>query len=51
MSGGWITLGWVIVLGLPLAVVVTVICWPARIPKDRTVRAIRQRVEDEDRSQ
>ncbi|WP_433714620.1 hypothetical protein ACQP2U_11230 [Nocardia sp. CA-084685] len=44
----WIALGWVIVLGLPLTVVLAVIFWPERIPKDRTVRAIRQRIEDED---
>ncbi|MEV4236433.1 MULTISPECIES: hypothetical protein [unclassified Nocardia] len=43
----WIMLGWVIVFGLPLTVVFAVIFWPERIPKDRTVQAIRQRIEDE----
>ncbi|MEV5835092.1 hypothetical protein [Nocardia sp. NPDC052112] len=48
MTGdGWITLGWVAVIGLPLAVGVAVILWPERIPKERTMEAIRQRVEDE----
>ncbi|WP_155980709.1 hypothetical protein [Nocardia sp. CNY236] len=48
MSGGWIMLGWVAVFGLPLAVLVAVILWPERIPKDRSVEGIRQRIEDED---
>ncbi|MCP9621765.1 hypothetical protein NMK54_16535 [Nocardia otitidiscaviarum] len=48
MSGGWIVLGWIIVFGLPSAVLVAVVWWPERIPKDRTVEAIRQRIEDED---
>lgn len=50
MSGGWVVLGWVIVLGLPMAVVVVVICWPTGIPKDRTVRAIARRIEDDEES-
>ncbi|NNH75904.1 hypothetical protein HLB23_39660 [Nocardia uniformis] len=48
MNGGWITLGWIIVLGLPLAVLVATILWPERIPKDRTVDAIARRIQDED---
>ncbi|MEV6071309.1 hypothetical protein AB0L82_32585 [Nocardia sp. NPDC052001] len=50
MSGGWVVLGWVIVVGLPVAVVVAVICWPTRIPKDRTVQAITRRIENDDES-
>ncbi|WP_433727230.1 hypothetical protein ACQP0C_35505 [Nocardia sp. CA-129566] len=49
MSSGWIVLGYVVAIGLPLAVIVAVTCWPERIPKDRTVQAIRARIEDEDR--
>jgi hypothetical protein len=41
-------LGWVLVFGLPVAVMVAVIFWPERIPKDRTVETIRQRIEEED---
>ncbi|MET9283899.1 hypothetical protein ABZ894_05210 [Nocardia beijingensis] len=40
-------LGWVLVFALPGVVLVAVICWPERLPKDRTVEAIRQRIEDE----
>lgn len=47
-GGGWVTLGWVTVFGLPLAVIVAVIVWPERIPKDRTVDAIKRRIRDED---
>ncbi|MFD0363456.1 hypothetical protein ACFQZZ_18570 [Nocardia sp. GCM10030253] len=43
-----IMLGWVAVIGLPLAVVFAVIFLPERIPKERTVEAIRQRLEDEE---
>ncbi|WP_433658241.1 hypothetical protein ACQPW1_40335 [Nocardia sp. CA-128927] len=50
MSFGWIVLGWAAVIGLPLAVLVAVILWPEHIPKDRTVQAIRRRIEDEDES-
>ncbi|MEU4706789.1 hypothetical protein AB0G00_10170 [Nocardia salmonicida] len=42
-----ITLGFVIAIGLPLAVLVGVVLWPERIPPDRTVDAIRRRVESE----
>lgn len=48
MSIEWIMLGWVAVIGLPLAVLVAVILWPERIPKDRTVQAIQRRIEGED---
>lgn len=44
----WITLGWVLVFALPGAVLIAVVCWPERLPKDRTVEAIRQHIEDED---
>ncbi|WP_328409077.1 hypothetical protein [Nocardia sp. NBC_00403] len=44
---GGILIGFIVVIGLPLAVLVAVILWPERIPKERTVEAIRQRVEDE----
>lgn len=44
----WIVLGFVVVVGLPLVVIVVAICWPERIPRDRTVEAIRQRIEEED---
>ncbi|WP_255342568.1 hypothetical protein [Nocardia sp. CNY236] len=37
-----------VVIGLPVAVLVTAILWPERIPKDRSVEAIRRRIEDED---
>lgn len=47
MNAGWVTLGWVMVFGLPLAVIIAVVLWPERIPKDRTVEAIRQRIEEE----
>ena len=43
----WIMLGWALVFGLPAAVLVAAILWPERIPKDRTVEAIRQRIEEE----
>ncbi|WP_433524874.1 hypothetical protein ACQPZ2_07475 [Nocardia pseudovaccinii] len=42
------TLGLVVAVGLPLAVFVGAIFWPDRISPDRTVEAIRQRIEDED---
>ncbi len=43
-----IAFGWVVAIGLPLAVTVGAIVWPERIPKDRTVRRIRERIEHED---
>lgn len=48
MSDVWIVLGWVVVIGLPSAVPAAVILWPERIPPDRTVEAIRRRVEAEE---
>ncbi|MFD8098034.1 hypothetical protein ACFV24_00715 [Nocardia fluminea] len=41
------TLGFVVAIGLPLAVLVGVVLWPERIPPDRTVDAIQRRVEAE----
>ncbi|MFD4434157.1 hypothetical protein [Nocardia sp. NPDC058497] len=41
------TLGFVVAIGPPLAVLVGVVVWPTRIPPDRTVDAIRRRVESE----
>ncbi|WP_157126009.1 hypothetical protein [Nocardia mikamii] len=35
-------------LGALVIVSVTVWCWPARIPKGRSVDEIRRRIEDED---
>ncbi|MGY4101096.1 hypothetical protein ACW2Q0_16300 [Nocardia sp. R16R-3T] len=43
-----IVLGWVVAIGLPLAVTVAVIVWPERIPKDYTVKEILERIERED---
>jgi hypothetical protein len=43
----WNTVGFLAAVGLPLVVFVWALCWPSRIPKDKTVRAIRQRIEDE----
>ncbi|MFC9995910.1 hypothetical protein [Nocardia sp. NPDC127526] len=48
MNSGWTALGWAVAIGLPLAVLVTVIVWPERIPKDRTVDGIRARIQSED---
>lgn len=47
-SSGWDTIGFAVVIGLPLIVCLGAICWPERIPKDRSVEAIRKRIEDED---
>ncbi|MBF6070145.1 hypothetical protein IU488_14220 [Nocardia farcinica] len=44
----WVTLGWVLVFALPISVIIAAILWPERIPPDRTVDAIRRRVEEED---
>jgi len=43
-----ITLGLVLAIGLPLAVALCAAFWPERIPDDRSVEAIRRRIEDED---
>ncbi len=48
MSDGWIFLGWLVVIGLPSAVLAGAILMPQRVSKDRTVQAIRRRIEDED---
>ncbi|MFD6399368.1 hypothetical protein [Nocardia sp. NPDC060249] len=42
-----ITLGFVVAIGLPLAVIVGVVLWPEHIPPDRTVSAIKQCLEME----
>ncbi|WP_043661825.1 hypothetical protein [Nocardia thailandica] len=44
-----IALGWVVAVGLPLVVLVAAIWWPQRIPPERTVEHIRERVEAERR--
>ncbi|MEU2106561.1 MULTISPECIES: hypothetical protein [unclassified Nocardia] len=44
----WIIVGFAIAIGLPLVVLVVAILWPERIPQDRTVEAIRQRIKEED---
>ncbi|MFI2284237.1 hypothetical protein [Nocardia beijingensis] len=49
--GAVIALGFIVAVGLPLVVLALAILWPERIPEDRTVDAIRQRIEGEDRSQ
>ncbi|MCU1643381.1 MAG: hypothetical protein JWN03_3656 [Nocardia sp.] len=41
-------LGFVLAVGIPLGVLVGAIFWPERVPKDRTVDVIRQRIADED---
>lgn len=50
MSEIGIILGWMVVLGLPFGVLLVAVFWPERAPKDRTVEAIRQRIETEDDS-
>lgn len=40
--------GLVIVVALPIAVLVAVLIWPQRSPKDKSVTAIRDRIERED---
>jgi hypothetical protein len=47
-ADAWIILGFVVVIGLPLVVFVVAILWPERVPQDRTVEAIRQRIEKEE---
>jgi hypothetical protein len=46
-ADAWIILGFVVVIGLPLVVLVVVILWPDRVPKDRTVERS-ARIEDEE---
>ncbi|MGQ4597611.1 hypothetical protein [Nocardia sp. R6R-6] len=40
---------WVVAVGLPLAVWLWAMLWPERIPRDRSVDGIRERIEDEER--
>ncbi|MEV6254383.1 hypothetical protein AB0L97_14130 [Nocardia sp. NPDC051911] len=49
--GTLIALGYIVAIGLPLVVLALVILWPEHIPQDRTVDAIRQRIEGEIHSQ
>ncbi|WP_156910314.1 hypothetical protein [Nocardia mangyaensis] len=42
-----ITFGFILAIGLPLLVVFGTIVWPEPIPPERTVDAIRRRVESE----
>lgn len=44
-----IALGFIVAVGLPLVVLVACIFWPVRIPPERTVDAIRARIEAEGR--
>lgn len=48
MSDGRVMFGLIVAIGIPLVVFVAAIFWPERIPKDRTVHAIQQRIADED---
>ena len=50
MSGGWTAVCWLTMIGLPVGVIFASILWPQRAPKERTVEAIRRRIEDEDRA-
>jgi hypothetical protein len=47
ISDEWIMIGIAVAVGLPLSVLAGAILWPERIPKERTVEAIRQRIENE----
>lgn len=40
--------GLLVVTGIPLGVLVITVCWPQQTPKDRSVQAIRKRIEHED---
>ncbi|MEU4810030.1 hypothetical protein AB0H20_12605 [Nocardia fluminea] len=42
-----IAFGFAVAIGLPLIVLFATIVWPEPIPQDRTVEAIRRRVESE----
>ncbi|GAB2723770.1 hypothetical protein GCM10027089_54490 [Nocardia thraciensis] len=44
---GW-QVGLLLVTGIPLGVLIIAVCWPQRTPKDRSVRAIRERIDNED---
>ncbi|WP_280382080.1 hypothetical protein [Nocardia wallacei] len=39
--------GLIVVVSLPMAVFAAAVFWPERLPKDRTVHAIRKRIEQE----
>ncbi|WP_460699939.1 hypothetical protein [Nocardia thraciensis] len=40
--------GLIVVVAIPLVVLVLAMAWPERLPKDRTVQAIRDRIKRED---
>ncbi|BAD58723.1 hypothetical protein NFA_38750 [Nocardia farcinica IFM 10152] len=48
-GGAMIALLWVVVIGLPFAVIVGAMCWPERIPPKESVNEIPTRVEADDR--
>ncbi|RDI49924.1 hypothetical protein DFR68_106362 [Nocardia mexicana] len=39
--------GLLVVTGIPLVVLMIAVLWPQRMPRDRSVRAIRDRIERE----
>ncbi|WP_280382342.1 hypothetical protein [Nocardia wallacei] len=41
-------IGLFVVIAIPLGVAAAAVFWPQRIPKDRSVEAIRDRIEHED---
>ena len=43
-----IVLGWLVVVGLPLAVIVGAIYWPERIPPERSVDGVLVCTQEED---
>ncbi|MFI7000438.1 hypothetical protein [Nocardia sp. NPDC050175] len=45
---GKVVFGLALAIGLPLVVLVVALFWPQRIPKDRSVSGIRQRIEEGD---
>lgn len=44
-----IALLWVVVIGLPFAVIVGAMCWPERMPPKESVNEIPTRIEADDR--
>ncbi|MFI6165453.1 hypothetical protein ACIBCN_01585 [Nocardia sp. NPDC051052] len=44
----WVIVGFVVAVGLPLAVIVGAICWPQRIPREQSVSGIHDRIREED---
>ncbi|MFI8976517.1 hypothetical protein ACIGO9_26775 [Nocardia asteroides] len=46
-----IAFGFAVAIGLPLFVLFAVLVWPERIPPDRTVHGIQQRIESERKRQ